>query len=193
MTATTKDLIKQTALTLFDENGVSGTSVAQIRAQAGVSNGSFFHAYKNRDALCADLFLTSLCSYHTALLHRLPDTAGEGITALLTAHLDWVATSGAQGRFLFEHARSEWLGNIREAQEVENTKLAQHIETWRAPLIAAGQLHPMPSPMFFAQLIGPAQIYCRAWLSGRSTEDPRTAGPDLITCAQRVLLITATD
>ncbi len=189
MTATSKDLIRQAALTLFDENGVSSTSVAQIRTQAGVSNGSFFHAYKNRDALCADLFLTSLYSYHAALLHRLPDTAADGIAALVTAHLEWVATSGPQGRFLFEHARSEWLSTIRTEQEVENAKLAQQIETWRAPLIAAGHLHPMPSPMFFAQLIGPAQIYCRTWLSGRSTEDPRAAAPALITCAQRVLLL----
>ncbi|GAB5435294.1 TetR/AcrR family transcriptional regulator [Falsiruegeria mediterranea] len=190
MSSTTKELIQAAALRLFDEHGVAATSIAQIRSEVGISNGSFFHAYKTRDSLCADIYLLALKDYHAALVADLPKTAQDGIAALITAHLEWVVTSGPLARFLFKHARPEWLDNIRAEQASENAKLAESLATWRAPLAKAGALHPMPEMMFFAQLIGPAQIFCRAWLSGRYAEDPRTHAQALIDSACRVLTLT---
>ena len=190
MSATTKELIQAAALRLFDEQGVAATSIAQIRADVGISNGSFFHAYKTRDALCADIYLLALKDYHTALVADLPKTAQDGIASLITAHLDWVVTSGPLARFLFEHARPEWLEGIRAEQASENAKLGDILAAWRMPLITSGTLHPMSEMMFFAQLIGPAQVFCRAWLSGRKTEDPRNHARALIDSACRVLILT---
>ena len=191
MSATTKDLIQSAALQLFDTQGVSATSVAQIRAQAGVSNGSFFHAYKTRDSLCADLYLLALRDYHAALTADLPASARGGIAALIDAHLNWVVSSGALARFLFEHAHPEWLDGVRAEQTAANAELARTLNTWRAPLVEVGELRPMPDMMFFAQLIGPAQIYCRAFLSGRSTQDPRIHAQALIDNACLVLVATS--
>jgi hypothetical protein len=42
--------------------------------------------------------------------------------------------------------------------------------------------------MFVSQLIGPAQIFCRAFLSGRDLADPRTEADTLIACAVRALV-----
>lgn len=189
MSPSTKELIQAAALRLFDERGVAATSIAQIRAEVGISNGSFFHAYKTRDDLCADIYLLALKDYHAALVADLPRTAHKGIATLITAHLEWVVTSGPLARFLFEHARPEWLDSIRVEQASENAKLAEQLATWRAPLTKAGALHPMSEMMFFAQLIGPAQVFCRAWLSGRNAEDPRTHARALIDNACRVLIL----
>lgn len=191
MSTSSKELIQEAALRLFDEQGVSATSVAQIRAEAKMSNGSFFHAYKTRDSLCASIYLLALKDYHTALLAERPVAPQDGIAALITAHLDWVVTSGALARFLFEHARPEWLDSIRTEQADENAKLADVLADWRTPLIEAGTLRAMPEMMFFAQLIGPAQVFCRAWLSGRTTEDPRNHARVLIDNACRVLILPA--
>jgi len=188
MTPRTKDRIQSAALQLFDHQGVQATSVAQIRERAGVSNGSFFHAYKTRDSLCADLYLIALRDYHAALLADLPAAARDGIAALITAHLTWVVSSGPLARFLFDQTRPKWLDDMRAEQAVENTKLAQAIDAWRAPLVAEGALRSMPEMMFFAQLIGPAQLYCRAWLSGRDATDPRDHAQALIDNACRVLI-----
>jgi hypothetical protein len=46
----------------------------------------------------------------------------------------------------------------------------------------------MPSVVFFSQIIGPAQIFCRAWLSGRDRTDPRQQADILIACAIRALV-----
>mgnify|MGYP001114452175 CR=1 FL=1 len=45
----------------------------------------------------------------------------------------------------------------------------------------------MTPVMFVSQLIGPAQIFCRAFLSGRDRADPRVEADTLIACAGRAL------
>ena len=67
-------------------------------------------------------------------------------------------------------------------------KLRATLERWRAPLIACGELLPMTATLFFSQIIGPAQIFCRAWLSGRDRSDPTQQADILIACAIRALV-----
>jgi hypothetical protein len=42
--------------------------------------------------------------------------------------------------------------------------------------------------VFFSQIIGPAQIFCRAWLSGRDRSDPGEQADILIACAIRAVV-----
>jgi AcrR family transcriptional regulator len=149
--------------------------VAAIRARARASNGSFFHVFGSKKELAGALFLEVLRHYHAAMLAALdpaPDS-GQGIDRLIRAHLDWVVTSRREARYLFEISRSEWSENVRDAQRAQNARLAEGIERWRGPLVTRGELLPMTPVMFVSQLIGPAQIFCRAFLSGRDRSDPR--------------------
>jgi hypothetical protein len=114
--------------------------------------------------------------------------AQDGIGRLIHAHLDWVVNNRREARYLFEISRSEWTEEVREAQRTQNSRLADGIESWRAPLIASGELLPMTATLFFSQIIGPAQIFCRAWLSGRDRSDPRLQAEVLIACAIRALV-----
>ena len=93
-----------------------------------------------------------------------------------------------EARYLFEISRSEWTDAVRDAQRAQNARLGEGIERWRAPLIARGELLPMTPTLFFSQIIGPAQIFCRAWLSGRDRSDPRLQADMLIACAIRALV-----
>ena len=107
---------------------------------------------------------------------------------LIRAHLDWVVNNRREARYLFEISRSEWTEEIRGAQRAQNSRLAEAVERWRAPLIARGELLPMTATLFFSQIIGPAQIFCRAWLSGRDRADPRDQTDILIACATRAVV-----
>ncbi|MGN7932910.1 TetR/AcrR family transcriptional regulator [Sphingopyxis sp. 22461] len=186
---TAGDRIRAAALALFDRDGVERTSVAAIRARADVSNGSFFHAFPTKDALAADLYLAIVADYHAAFATPLGTerAAPDMIAGLLEAHLDWVAEERPKAKFLFEQARAEWLASVREKQAAENERFAAALDGWRLPAVDAGDLVPMPAAMFIAQLIGPAQILCRAWLSGRSSADPRTHQILLVEAAVRAL------
>jgi hypothetical protein len=110
------------------------------------------------------------------------------VARLIRAHLDWVVNSRREARYLFEISRSEWTEEIRGAQRALNSRLAEAVQRWRAPLVERGELLPMTSSLFFSQIIGPAQIFCRAWLSGRDRADPREQADILIACAIRAVV-----
>ncbi|MDO8400835.1 MAG: TetR/AcrR family transcriptional regulator [Bradyrhizobium sp.] len=177
-------------LAVFDRDGFEGATVAAIRTRARTSNGSFFHFFKSKKELAGALFLEVLQRYHAAVLASIdtPCGAPEGIDRLIRAHLDWVVNNRREARYLFEISRSEWTEEVRDAQRAQNSRLGEGVERWRAPLIVSGELLPMTATLFFSQIIGPAQIFCRAWLSGRDRSDPRLQADVLIACAIRALV-----
>ena len=181
-------------LAVFDRDGFEGATVAAIRARARASNGSFFHFFGSKKELAGTLFLEILGRYHAAVLAGVAEPCGaqEGVRRLIHAHLDWVVNNRREARYLFEISRSEWTEDIRDAQRMLNLRLAEGVERWRAPLIACGDLVPMTSALFFSQIIGPAQIFCRAWLSGRDRADPRDQIDTLIACAIRAVVAPST-
>jgi hypothetical protein len=110
------------------------------------------------------------------------------VARLIRAHLEWVVTSRREARYLFEISRSDWTEEVRGAQRAQNTRLADAVQRWRAPLVERGELLPMTPSVFFSQIIGPAQIFCRAFLSGRDRADPREQADMLIACAIRAVV-----
>jgi len=193
MVARAREDLLAAGLAVFDREGFEGATVAAIRSRARTSNGSFFHFFGSKKELAGTLFLELLRHYRAAVLAAVDASlsAQDGIGRLIRAHLDWVVNNRREARYLFEISRSEWTEAVRDAQRTQNSRLAEGIERWRAPLIARGELLPMPSMVFFSQVIGPAQIFCRAWLSGRDRADPRHQADLLIACAIRALVVPA--
>jgi AcrR family transcriptional regulator len=190
MAARAREDLLAAGLAVFDRDGFDGATVEAIRTRARASNGSFFHFFGSKKELAGTLFLEVLQRYHAAVLAAIEPSlnAQHGIDRLIRAHLDWVVNNRRDARFLFEISRSEWTEAVRDAQRAQNARLAEGIERWRAPLIARGELLPMTPVLFFSQIIGPAQIFCRAFLSGRDRSDPRQQADILIACATRALV-----
>lgn len=191
MTTAVRDDLLAAGLAVFERDGFDGATVAAIRNLARVSNGSFFHFFGSKKELAGTLLLEILQGYHASVVAALDPhlRAREGIARLIRAHLDWVVNNRREARFLFEISRAEWSEEVRDAQRHENSRLAEGVERWRGPLIARGELYPMSATLFFSQIVGPAQVFCRAWLSGRDTSDPRAQADTLIACAIRALVI----
>jgi AcrR family transcriptional regulator len=189
VTTAREDLLAA-GLAVFDRDGFEGATVAAIRTRARASNGSFFHFFASKKELAGTLFLEIIARYHAAILATIDESCGakQGVARLIHAHLDWVVNNRREARYLFEISRSEWTDEIRGAQRAQNSRLAEAIERWRTPLIARGELLPMTATLFFSQIIGPAQIFCRAFLSGRDRADPREHAETLIACATRAVV-----
>jgi AcrR family transcriptional regulator len=190
MTTNAREDLLAAGLTVFDRDGFEGATVAAIRNLARASNGSFFHFFGSKKELAGTLFLEILQRYHASVVSALDPQPGarDGIARLIRAHLDWVVSNRREARFLFEISRAEWSEEVRDAQRNENSRLADCVERWRTPLIARGELFPMSATLFFSQIVGPAQVFCRAWLSGRDRSDPRAQADTLIACAIRALV-----
>ena len=185
----TRDRILGSALSLFAEQGYDRVSIAAIREHSGVSNGSFFHAFASKSDLAGELYSTILAEYHDRLLDAVSDRpAADGIAALIRANVEWVVDRRPEADFLLQQARQDWLAESRDDRRTANARLADGLSAWAESLIASGRLHALPMSLLIAELIGPAQIICRAWLAGRTSDDPRDALPGLIACAERALL-----
>ena len=189
MTSVREDLLAA-GLAVFDSDGFEGATVAAIRNRARASNGSFFHFFGSKKELAGTLFLEILGRYHATVIAAVDEACGarKGVARLIRAHLEWVVNSRREARYLFEISRSEWTEEIRGAQRTQNSRLAEAVERWRAPLLERGELLPMSAALFFSQIIGPAQIFCRAWLSDRDRADPRDQTDILIACAIRAVV-----
>jgi AcrR family transcriptional regulator len=177
-------------LQTFQAMGYTAATVEQVRRKAGVSNGSFFHLFPTKAALAGAIFIETLRSYHGALLSALQHdpSEAEGIRDLIASHLRWVAMHRSEASFLFEQSRAEWLSDLRDEQRRVNEELKAGLEAWCGPLVASGRIRRLPMEVIISQLIGPAQIFCRAWLSGRDSTNPMTRAADLGDCAARALL-----
>jgi AcrR family transcriptional regulator len=194
MSSAVRQNLMAAGLAVFDRDGFEGATVAAIRARARVSNGSFFHLFGSKKELAGSLFLEVLGRYHAAMLAAVDGCSDgrDGIGRLIRAHLEWVVNHRREARYLFEISRSEWAEEVHDAQRHQNARLMAEIERWRMPLVDAGEFLPLTPALFLSQIIGPAQIFCRAWLSGRDRTDPRDQAEVLISCAIRALVVQQT-
>ena len=189
MSATRQSII-DAALNSFNLVGYEATTVAAICQISGSSNGSFFHHFGSKEGLAGSIFLAGLSSYHAALVEKLHscNQASKGIANLIGAHVSWVVEHRAKARFMFEHVRNEWLTPIKAEQQAQNFVLAEAIEAWRRPLIEKGELANISPLTFFSQVIGPAQLLCRIWLTSKADADPMQQIEFFANCAIRALV-----
>lgn len=186
----TRAALLDAALRTFERVGYERATVASIRSLAGASNGSFFHFFGSKELLAAALFLDALRSYHEAMSASVtPETgAAEGVAFLVRAHLNWVMEQRQLARFLFEQSRSEWLVQIRDEQRATNIAFGSAMNCWIEPRVRDGSLQKLPPAVLMSQIVGPAQMFCRAWLSGRESEAPDRHAKSLVACATRAVM-----
>lgn len=177
----TSDLLLDAALRVFVESGEQGLTVSAVVRTSGVSLGSLYHHFGSIDGLLAAL--------GGRLLGRMLDELGgslagatdarSGIEALVTSYLRF--TREQRDAALFLHSsyadRFGWAQGraIRDAQEARLSPLA----AWLDPLVAAGQIAPLPQPLIEAMILGPVVAVARRWLAGYGDVDLDEASREL--------------
>jgi TetR/AcrR family transcriptional regulator, cholesterol catabolism regulator len=79
--ATTRDLLIQSALTLFDEKGFRGTSVQEIVQAAGLTKGAFYHHFASKEDVLW-LIQNELFAAHQRLVDEILDRAESPVEQL---------------------------------------------------------------------------------------------------------------
>lgn len=160
--------ILDAALACFAASGLEALSIDLVRQRCGASVGSIYHHFGSKEGIIAALFFDILHEQSLALQSRLEasDDVCSGVQALVLGYLDWVVAHPQRARFLFQ-ARTVVAGGPRAPELAEHARRRnQALLAWFGPRQQAGDLATVPCELMPSLVLGPAQSYCRAWLSG---------------------------
>lgn len=162
------------ALLCFNRDGIEATTIDTIKNQCEVSVGAIYHHFGNKEGLVASLFFVAQDDYMRllqALLQR-ACTAQSGVCAVVESYVDWIVTQPELARFQFQ-ARAVVAKGPHAAELAKRNRTAnQAILDWFAPPDRRRELVHCPAELLFSLIVGPAENYCRAWLSGRVKSSP---------------------
>lgn len=168
-----KRKILRIALECFTNHGVEGTTIDMIRASSGMSVGSLYHHFGNKDKIAAALFIEGMRQFgelareYLARVKADQGSAEDGVKALVHANIDWIAENPDWARFVFQH-RSAVINAGKEGSLNSDLKSFRYeLIEWFLPFAQQGKFRAMPMEIFSAQITGPTHEYARHWLSGR--------------------------
>jgi AcrR family transcriptional regulator len=169
-TAARRQAILDAALGLFADRGLRGTSIEDICAAAGASNGSVYHHFGSKEGIAAALYADAIADYQrgAADVFRHARSAAAGFRGCVQQYLHWVR----------DHRDLAWLmlavenGDVRElaadAVRALNDQFAREVNDWMATRASAGDLPDVPRDVLLPALLGPARRYTELWLAGRA-------------------------
>lgn len=170
-----KRQILRSALACFDELGVEATPIDAIRERAGSSIGSIYHHFGNKEGLIAALYLAALDDQLALMVPAMStaESPRQAIAALIQAYLAWVTQQPALARFLFQVRHSVATGPRGDELAERNKVRYQALLGWLRQGVSEGSIRALPSETYASLLIGQAENYCKAWLSGRVKGRPQ--------------------
>ncbi|MES1950288.1 TetR family transcriptional regulator [Salinisphaera sp. S4-8] len=190
-----RDKLLASAIACFDENGLSGMTIEQIRRRANSSIGSLYHHFGNRDGLIAALFLQLLDEQMAWSQPALEQAATpyDVVDALIRGYLDWVGHHPREARFMYA-ARSEVAAGANAAALKEKNKQRfGHLMGLLKAGVESGEVRSLPRETYASLLVGASENYCRAWLAGRVSGEPVTHASVFVDAAWRSISVSPAD
>lgn len=187
--AESKRHILRCALASFTEQGIDATTIETIRARSEMSVGAIYHHFENKEGLIAALYMAALDDQA-----RLRDsyvgtakTTREWVHALIFSYLDWVVFQPEWARFQYQAryavAKGAYSDELSQVNLARNAKLKE----WFEEPAHREALQDLPLELVPSLIIGSAENYCRAWLSGRVKSSPEKYRLQLAEAAWRTV------
>jgi hypothetical protein len=185
-----KDRLLGNALTLFAEDGFDAVSVDKVRTAAGARTEVSFICSTPRPILPPNCLLLASKTTRNALPPACPiRETRRRVWAPSCVRICAGCTEIAPRRDSCR-ARSAWFAQAARRLKTHNAAFVGAIDRWRSPLLARGQLRPMPIEVFMSMHIGPANLLCRMRLTGLkpSSISPLRFEQELVEAARRALV-----
>jgi len=169
-----KRSIMRQALVCFNESGIEATNIETIRAQCDTSVGAIYHHFGNKEGLVAALFFAALEDQAALRDRYLQDaqTAQAGVAALIHSYVAWVDEQPDWARFMFQSRYAVSSGPFKDELLGRNKQRNRQLLDWMSVEGRKEQFSHLPAELIPSLIIGAAESYCRAWLSGRVRKSP---------------------
>ena len=175
------------ALTLFNADGIEATTIDDLRRACGLSVGTIYHHFKNKEGVVAALFLAAFDDQSQAIATRIAglDDGHAVVDALIGAYADWITQQPECAHFLFLARESVAQGP--HAQDLHDRLVARYrpIDEVLARDAAAGRILPLPEDLIPSLVLGATESYARGWLVGRRQATPSSYAQRLALAAWR--------
>lgn len=164
----TVDRVLAAAAVEFAAHGIRGGSVHTIAKRSGVSIGSIYHHFRDRDGVALALFQRQLdhllVDVTTAFLNA--TTARRALDALVDAYVKWVRAHEEAARFLFFAGPAELNAQSREPLDGSKAKRLLPVFERIRGFVQAGWLRPLPVDVFEVVVVAPVAELSRRYVSG---------------------------
>jgi AcrR family transcriptional regulator len=179
-----RERLLEAALARFAADGALGATVEDIRREARVSVGAFYHHFPDKSRLAAALYAELTKDFQDGFLAELRDHSGaeDGVQAGVRFYLHWVSTNRAAAAFLLGERPAD-----DEALREYNRRFFAEAMAWWATHVHYRALRSLPFDVIHALWLGPAHEYTRHWVAGRTKRVPATAASVLADAAWQTL------
>jgi len=168
-TALRRRAILTAAVACFAEKGVQATTLEEIRLRAGVSIGSIYYHFADKQQLAHSAYVEGLEGYYQVVLRDLAQhqDAQAGLEALVRSTLERLAEPSSWLHLAFPvHELHLGAAATVVVANLER-EFAADLAGWLSPHIATGTLAPLPVAFYLALLFGPCDRVAEAWRAGR--------------------------
>lgn len=162
----TRAKLLEAAAQVFLSQGFDAASMDQVRQLAGVSNGSLYHHFPTKAQLADALYAQTLREFHKQLMVPIQGRASaqNGVKGMLRVYMDWVVANPGKARLLNELKRSGGLAGGAGEWEQANSEGFGALRAWMERKAQAGELRPMPFPVWQAAVFAPAMLLTPYWV-----------------------------
>ena len=165
----TRRRIMDVALACFLADGYEQTTIATIRKRSGTSNGALFHHFPSKGAIADALHVQGIASFQQGLwelIGREPSSLHAAVRSVIEHQLTWTERNADLARFIYARGHLDWDTAAGAELAALNRDLAAGFRRWMAPLVASGEIRPLPMLVATAIVSGPAHAIAQRWLAG---------------------------
>ncbi|GAA0283944.1 TetR/AcrR family transcriptional regulator [Cryptosporangium japonicum] len=164
--AETAQRLLDAALAVHEDG--SPFTVQAISAASGVSLGSLYHHFGSADGLAAALYTRCMGELLAAVAAPLSPavSAEEGVRAIATAYLTFVADHPAAARFVHASPASGYLAAHAGTIAAAKKPAIEPVVEWVRSHVRAGRVVDLPDALLEMLIIGPVAETARRYLAG---------------------------
>ena len=182
-------VILEAALTCFDRHGVVGTTMEHIRSTAGVSVGSLYHHYPNKEAIAATLYVHLIRQYQSSASRSVTGLRSPKarVQAAIQHHIEWSIENPIPTRFLLANREPDIERLAAGEVQSLNRDLENQLQGWLDKEAERGSIRQMSADIYISLVIGPAHYFVRRWVSESTSTPPSAAITALTEAAWRAV------
>jgi AcrR family transcriptional regulator len=169
-TVARREAILDAALHLFATRGLRATSMEDICAASGASNGSLYHHFGSKEGIAATLYVSAIDDYQREALAVImsAESTKAGFCGCVEHYLQWVSAHRDLAVLMLAVEHNDVRELASDLVAAVNQRFYAEIGEWMHGRAAAGELPDIPGDLMMPSVLGPARRFAELWLQGKT-------------------------